>query len=96
MQRTDIEAIASLARLDLTPEQLDRFATQFEDILGLFRALDAVDTTDASRAATTERHRSLREDRVAPTLPLGDVLANNPASDATRFLVPKILDDRAS
>lgn len=95
MKLTDIEAIANLARLDLTPEELDRFATQFEGILDLFRTLDGIDTSHAG-ATTTERHAPPRSDGTAPTLPLADVLANNPASDRDRFLVPKILDDGSS
>lgn len=93
LSRADVERIAHLARLTLTPEELDRFGGQLDAILGHVAALDALDLkgVEPTTHALDLRNRT-REDRVTPGLAAADVEANAPEFKAGSVRVPPILE----
>ncbi|MCP3101922.1 Asp-tRNA(Asn)/Glu-tRNA(Gln) amidotransferase subunit GatC [Myxococcus sp. K15C18031901] len=88
-----VRHVATLARLALTPEEEQRFATQLSAVLDAVAQLQSVDvetvepTSHATLAASL-----LREDVARPSLPPEKSLANAPAKVGTSFAVPKIIE----
>jgi aspartyl-tRNA(Asn)/glutamyl-tRNA(Gln) amidotransferase subunit C len=92
LTRTDVEHVAYLARLGLTPDELARLEGQLNHILDQYAKLAELDT-DAipPTAQTIELENILREDVARPSMAPEDVLANAPERDGDFFVVPAIL-----
>ena len=92
LTRADVEHVAYLARLGLTPDELARLEGQLNHILDQYAKLAELDT-DAipPTAQTIELENILREDVARPSMPPEDVLANAPQRDGDFFVVPAIL-----
>jgi aspartyl-tRNA(Asn)/glutamyl-tRNA(Gln) amidotransferase subunit C len=92
LTRTDVEHVAYLARLGLTPDELARLEGQLNHILDQYAKLAELDT-DAipPTAQTIELENILREDVARPSMAPEDVLANAPQRDGDFFVVPAIL-----
>ena len=104
LTRADVERIAALARLELTPDEVTLFAGQLTAILAYADQVQQVDTSglDAGRAATTGLPTvalaevgdiAARDDVPAPSLDRDLVLSQAPAADraAGIFKVPRVL-----
>ena len=89
----DVERIATLAHLDLTPEETQVFTKQLADILSYAEQLQAIDTTGVAATAHVNAHEAERDDRLRPCLPVADALRNAPdgAPDAGLFRVPRVI-----
>lgn len=84
--------VARLARLDITPDELERWTPQLEGVLEHFADIDALDL--ASVEPMTQPFplvNVLRDDVVRPSLDRDEVLAAAPAAEDGRFRVPPIL-----
>ena len=92
LTRADVEHVAYLARLGLTPDELARLEGQLNHILDQYAKLAELDT-DAipPTAQTIELENILREDVARPSMPPEDVLANAPQRAGDFFVVPAIL-----
>lgn len=90
----EVEAIARLAQLDLTPDEVSLFARQLGEFLEYANDVLAVDTTGVEPTAyvVTDRHID-RLDQVRPSLDRAAALANapDPAPDAGLFKVPRVI-----
>ena len=87
----DVQQLARLARLALTPDETARFARQLADVLDFVRQVQSVDTSASSEADLPAG--ALRDDVVAPSLERGDVLTSAPEADAAGlFKVPRVLE----
>ena len=89
----DVERVARLARLELTPAEKDLFAGQMGAILGYVEKLKELNTDDivpTSHAVPMEN--AFREDAVHPSIGLNKALANAPARAGTFFAVPKVIE----
>src|SRR5688572_28971121 len=93
---SDIEKIAQLAHLEITPEERRAFTPQIAEIVAYVEQLNALDTSEVEPATggltiEGERTESVREDAVRPSL--GQKLALDQAPDAAsgHFRVPKVL-----
>ena len=92
--RSDVEAVAGLANLDLDDQELDLFARQLGDILEYANQVQQIDTTGVSpTASVVTRHRADRTDEVRPSLERAEALANAPDADADgrMFRVPRVI-----
>lgn len=88
--------VAKLARLALNDEELAKFSTQLNDILGYIEKLNEVDTENVEPLAHCLAVKNVfRDDIVKPSLGTQKALANSPAETSEFFKVPKILDDTA-
>ncbi len=92
LTRADVEHVAYLARLGLTPDELARLEGQLNHILDQYAKLAELDT-DAipPTAQTIELENILRDDVARPSLDPEAVLANAPERDGDAFVVPAIL-----
>ena len=89
----DVAKVALLARLRLTPGELETFTGQLNSIVGFVEHLGELDTTDVEPLAHGVEVRNVfREDVRQPSLPREDALANAPQRNAESFLVPAVLD----
>src|SRR6267143_4965501 len=92
----DVEKIAQLAHMEITPAELKIFAPQMADIVAYVEQLNALDTSNVEPALggltpEGEQTDSAREDEVAPSLGQKTALAEAPDAAAGYFRVPKIL-----
>lgn len=96
--REQVAAIAVLAQLELSDEELDLFARQLGDILAYADEVQRVDTASVPPTASVlTKYPADRADEVGPSLPIEAALANapDPAVDATAngglFKVPRVI-----
>ncbi|HEY8494527.1 MAG TPA: Asp-tRNA(Asn)/Glu-tRNA(Gln) amidotransferase subunit GatC [Myxococcota bacterium] len=94
IDRAEVERIAELARLELTPAEAERTAAELAAILGYVEQLAALDT-DAVEPTShpLPLPTPLREDRAEPPLDPALALANAPVAEGFAFVVPKVLDE---
>ncbi len=79
LDRSVVEKVAALARIALTPEEIERFAGQLSVVLGAMDRLKEVDTSGvAPTASTLPLSDVMREDEVRPGLTLEQVFRNAP------------------
>ncbi len=94
LTREQVAHVATLARLELAPDEVERVARQLSTILEHVEKLQAVDvsgvppTTHAVEVASTP----LRADEVVEPLGAEKALANAPEKAEGQFLVPRILE----
>jgi aspartyl-tRNA(Asn)/glutamyl-tRNA(Gln) amidotransferase subunit C len=94
IERAEVERIADLARLELSPGEAERATAELGAVLAYVESLAALDTTGV--APTTHvlpLATPLRDDRAAPALDPERALANAPERDGFAFVVPKVLDE---
>ena len=87
-----VAKVARLARLDLTPEEIERTTIQLGDMLEHFADIDALQLDDvAPMAQPYPLQNVFREDVTAPGLDRDEVLAAAPETEHGRFRVPPII-----
>ena len=88
----DVRKVATLSRLNLSPDESSRIAGELGAVLEYVAMLDEVDTDDIEPMAhAVELTNVLRDDAERQSLPREAALANAPKNDGTCFLVPPIL-----
>ncbi len=89
----DVEYLSHLARLQLTPEELQRFAPQLEEILTYVEKLKAAPTQGIPPTThVLNLSNVFREDQEIPSLPTDAALANAPSREGPFFKVPKVIE----
>jgi aspartyl-tRNA(Asn)/glutamyl-tRNA(Gln) amidotransferase subunit C len=93
LSRADVERIAELARLELTPEELELFTLQLAGILEYVEQIQAVDTTGVPATSHAVVASFERGDVTGEMLPRAAALANAPdaAREAGLFKVPRVI-----
>ena len=92
----DVEKVAELAHLEITPAELKIFAPQMADIVAYVEQLNALDTSNVEPALggltpAGEATDSARDDVTEPSLGQQKALAEAPDAAAGHFRVPKVL-----
>ena len=93
LDRTDVDKIAHLARLAVSNEEKDRYATDLSKILELVEQMSAVDTDDVTPMAhPLHMVQRLRADE--PSEPDQRALFQQiaPATEDGLYLVPKVIE----
>jgi aspartyl-tRNA(Asn)/glutamyl-tRNA(Gln) amidotransferase subunit C len=101
----DVNYVAELANLELTPEERQRMAKDLDSILSYIDRLNELDTSDvppmaqvftgssAAESATANAPApAWRDDALRPSLPHEEALRNAPARDQEFFRVPKVIE----
>ncbi|WP_199624748.1 Asp-tRNA(Asn)/Glu-tRNA(Gln) amidotransferase subunit GatC [Paenibacillus alkalitolerans] len=89
----DVEHVASLARLELSDAEKERFTEHLNAILKYAEKLNELDTeTVAPTSHVLPLRNVMREDEARPSWPLEDVLANAPEEEDGQFRVPAVLE----
>ena len=92
--RSQVEAVAALANLELDASELELFARQLGDILEYANQVQQIDTAGVPpTASVVTRHSADRPDVVRPSLDRADALANAPDGNAEAglFKVPRVI-----
>lgn len=94
LTRDDVAAVAQLARLTVTDEELDEYTGQLASILEHAEDIEALEIDDVPPTAHPyELVNVLRADEVRPSVDRDEVLAQAPAAEDGRFRVPPILEE---
>lgn len=84
--------VARLARLDLTPSEIERATAQLGDMLDHFADIDALDLSHVEPMNQPyPLVNVLREDVEQPCLDRDEVLASAPQAEDGRFRVPPVI-----
>jgi len=93
LSREEVLHIARLARVALTEAEITRMSEQLSNLLEHFEVLQKVDTAGVPPTAQSVTLQSvMREDKVTPSLPQEDVLANAPRREGDCFRVRAVLE----
>ena len=94
----DVERVAELAHLELTPDETASMEHDLNEILDYVAQLEGLDTSSVlplsqvSELEGTAAATPLREDIVKPSLGRGDVMSQAPETDQAFFKVPKVIE----
>jgi len=89
----DVPYLARLARLELSPGEIDLFQGQIGRILDHVEQMNRLDISGIEPTAhAISVFDVIREDAVAESIPKATMLANAPHAANGLFVVPKVLD----
>jgi len=94
ISRADVEHVAVLARLGLTPDEIERMVTQLNSILEAINVLAGADTSMVGPTAQViPLENVMRDDVARPGLDREAALANAPLRDGDHVRVPVVLEE---
>lgn len=94
----DVERVAELANLELTPDEIPGMVKDLNAILDYVAELNQLDTagvpplSQVSELEGADGATELRADIVRPSLDRAAVMAEAPESDGAFFKVPKVIE----
>ena len=95
ISRDEVAHIAKLARLDLTPEEMDGLTKDLAEILeyvGRLGALESALGAQGAAAAEPPLATPFRDDNVLPSLPVEAALRPAADHDGDFFRVPPVIE----
>ncbi|SHF12321.1 aspartyl/glutamyl-tRNA(Asn/Gln) amidotransferase subunit C [Seinonella peptonophila] len=91
ISKEEVQHVAKLARLTLTPEETTSFTQQLNQILDYAEALKELDTDGVKPMShPMPEHNRMREDQVIPSIERELALANAPEQEEGMFKVPPV------
>ena len=93
--KEEIKKISSLAKINISDNELDNYSEQLSKILEYMSQLNEVDTSrvEGSDDHSFNSEQSLREDKIKPSLDRDTILNLSPESDGVYFKVPKVINE---
>ncbi len=93
--KEEIKKIASLAKINISDDELDNYSDQISKILEYMSTLNNVDTSKVDEFSNQlfNSSQSLREDEIEGSLDRDEVLKLAPDSDGVYFKVPKVIEE---
>jgi aspartyl-tRNA(Asn)/glutamyl-tRNA(Gln) amidotransferase subunit C len=97
----DVQHVADLASLELTPEELPHMAKDLNAVLGYIAQLSELNTDDVPAMAqasevlglaAAQHGETLRPDEVLPSTDRAEVMREAPETDGRFFKVPKVIE----
>ncbi|ARV59130.1 asparaginyl/glutamyl-tRNA amidotransferase subunit C [Nostocales cyanobacterium HT-58-2] len=93
IDREQVRKVAHLARLELTPEEEEKFTTQLGSILDYFEQLSELDVSNVPPTARAiDVSNVTRPDELQPYPDREEILQSAPEQEGDFFKVPKILN----
>jgi aspartyl-tRNA(Asn)/glutamyl-tRNA(Gln) amidotransferase subunit C len=94
LSRQQVEQVSRLARLELSPKELDMMTAQLAQIVDYVEQLGELDTELVEPMAhAVELCNVFRADQPQPSLPRDEALANAPKHDGECYRVPAVLGE---
>ncbi len=94
LSHEEVRRIAELAKLDLTDEEVARYASQLSNILDYFKRLQELDTSHIEPTASVLPLKNVwRADVAGPPLSPEQVIANAPDASDNQFRVSAVLGE---
>ena len=92
LTKKEVEHVALLARLELTNEEKEKYASQLNAILEYAEALNKLDTDKIPPTAHVLPLKNVfREDQVCEHMSNEKALSNSPDREENSFKVPRII-----
>ncbi|MCH2507125.1 MAG: Asp-tRNA(Asn)/Glu-tRNA(Gln) amidotransferase subunit GatC [Dehalococcoidia bacterium] len=89
----EVQNIALVYRLGLSPEDISRLSSELSNILEQFRVLDNVDTSGINPTGhSVSADGTMREDEPSSSLPVNKILQNAPSVEKGYFRVKAVLE----
>ena len=89
----NVNYVAHLARLKLSPEEEEKFGAQLSQVLGYVEKLNELDVSKVEPTAhAVPLVNVTRPDEIRPSLSNEEALRNAPAKANGLFIVPKIVE----
>lgn len=88
-----VQHVAKLARLELTPDEVERFTQDLGKILTMVEQLNEVDLSSIELSLHAEQPTVFREDKSVREFTREELMANSNNEEDGFFRVPKILGD---
>ena len=94
LSRDDVAKLASLARIEMTEDELVNLASQFGSILDAVARVQELNLEGVKATSHPQPIENIaRPDVVIPSLSPADALSGAPAQEDQRFRVPQILGE---
>ena len=94
LSREDVEKVSLLARLALTPAEIDKMTLQLASVMGYVEQLSELNTDQVEPMAhALDVSNVFADDVVRPSLDRNVALANAPRQDREFYLVPAVLGE---
>lgn len=95
ISREEVEHVARLARLDLTPDEVDRFREQLSAVLDRAQRIQSLSELDdlPPTAHPIAMENVLRPDEVRDPEDPGAILRNAPEREGEFFRVPRVIEE---
>jgi aspartyl-tRNA(Asn)/glutamyl-tRNA(Gln) amidotransferase subunit C len=94
LSREDVEKVALLGRLRLSPQELDTMTAQLGAVVEYVQQLSELNTDDVEPMAhAVELTNVFRPDEIQPSVDRAAALANAPHQDGEYYLVPAVLGE---
>jgi aspartyl-tRNA(Asn)/glutamyl-tRNA(Gln) amidotransferase subunit C len=88
----DVEYVANLAKLELSRKEKIKFQKELDNIIKYIDQLNELNTENVPITShVVPLENVFREDRVLPSLPQDNALANAPQKKEGFFKVPKVI-----
>ena len=92
MKKSEIDNVATLARLRVSPAEADEVTARIGEILAMIDQMQAIDTTGVEPLAhPLDAVQRLRADEVTETDRRDELLALAPSNRNGLFVVPKVI-----
>lgn len=98
ISREDVLRVAELAHLELSPEEVETYRSQLDEILNYVAKLEEIDVTNVEPMAQVlfkpagDVHPEMREDVLRRSDVGRDILAQSADAAKPFFRVPKVID----
>jgi aspartyl-tRNA(Asn)/glutamyl-tRNA(Gln) amidotransferase subunit C len=90
----EVRHIARLARLELTPEEEERYRLQLSDILDYFHKLQQLKISDETVNSSPIMPATVRPDEIQRGLSTNEVLQNTTLQEENQFKVPSVFGEQ--
>ncbi|MGL4308593.1 Asp-tRNA(Asn)/Glu-tRNA(Gln) amidotransferase subunit GatC [Cetobacterium sp. SF1] len=94
LSREEVLNVAKLARLQFNDEEIEKFQTELNDILGYIDVLGEVNTDSIEPLSqVNDGSNNLREDVIKESLTVEEAMLNAPSSEDGALIVPKVVGE---
>ncbi|MFA6709203.1 MAG: Asp-tRNA(Asn)/Glu-tRNA(Gln) amidotransferase subunit GatC [Fusobacterium sp.] len=92
LTKEEVLNVAKLARLEFSPEEIEKYQKELNDILNYIDMLDEVDVSETTGLSqVNDDVNNLREDVIKDSLSVEEALSNAPESIDGSLIVPKVM-----
>lgn len=93
LSKEDVQHIALLSRLNLSPDQLEQFTDELDEIITYARKISSLDTDNVPTTThAVPVSNIMRDDIPHPSLSNEEALENSPDKEGPCFKVPRLVE----
>lgn len=92
ISKEEIIHIAKLASLNLTEEEIEKYAKDMTDILEFAEIVNNLDTNEIKETVGINgEYNVFRKDEIKPSMDREELLKNSPSHEDGMFRIPKVI-----